>query len=72
MEKTLNKVSVVQTGLSHRCLPFSFPNTFLRLFPNSEQICIPLNDNIAWCKNLRVIKDLSNIGSLFLIGVPST
>ena len=37
-----NKVSILQNGLSQRRLLLSFPNTFLRLFPNTEQKRIPL------------------------------
>ena len=50
--------------------PTCFMNTFLWLLPNMEQKCIPLNDNIIWCKDSRIIKDLSNSGRFFLLGVP--
>ena len=66
MDTIFNKVSVLQDGLSHRRLPLSFPNTFLRLLLNIEQKRIPLNDNIVSCKNSRIIKDFS----FFLLGLP--
>ena len=64
-----DQVLVLQNGLSHGCLPISFP-TILWLLPNIEQKRIPLIDNIVWYKNSRAIKDLSNSGSFFLLSVP--
>ena len=58
------RLSVLQNGLSHGCLPISFPDTILWLLPEIEQKRIPLNDNIVWCKNPRVIKDFSNSGKI--------
>ena len=59
-----------QNGLSHACRPISFLSTSLWLLPNIEQKCIPLNYNIVWCKNSRVVIDLSNNGSFSLLTVP--
>ena len=70
METIFSKVSVHQNGLSHAPLPISFPNTILCLLPNIEQKRITLNDNIVWCKNSSVVKDLSNSGSFFLLSFP--
>ena len=72
MEAIFSKVSVLQNGLSHERLPISFSNTILWLLPNIEQKRIPLNDNIVWCKNFRVVKDLSNSDSFFLLNYLST
>ena len=70
MNTNFNKISFLQNGLSHRLLFLGFPKTFLRLLQNIEQKRIPLIDSFVWCKNSRVIKDLQNIGSFFLLGVP--
>ena len=70
METIFSKVLVPQNGLSHGCLPTCFRNTILWILPNIEQKRIPLNDNIVWYKNSRVIKDSSNSGSFFLSNVP--
>ena len=64
-EAIFRKLLVLQNGLSHEHLCVSFPDTFLWLIPK-----ISLNDNFVWCKNSRVIKDLSNSGSFFLFSVP--
>ena len=56
------KVLVLQNKLSHKHLPVSFLNTFLRFLPKIEQKRIYLNNNIVWFKNSRVVKVLSNSG----------
>ena len=69
MGTIFSNVSVLQNELSHGCLPISFPSTILLLLPNIEQKHIPLNYNIAWCENSRVVKDLSNNGGFFLLNL---
>ena len=69
METIISKVSALQTWLSHRRLPISFSNTFLWLLPNTEKKGIPLDDDIVWCKNSIVLKDLAKIGDFFLLSV---
>ena len=59
MEAIISKVSAVQIWLSHRSLPISFSKTFLWLFSNTEEKGIPLDDDIVWCKNSIVLKDLA-------------
>ena len=72
MEPIFSKISVLQNVLNQARLPISFQNTILLLLSNTniEQKPIPLNDNIVWCKHSRVVKDLSNSGSLFLLSFP--
>ena len=70
MKTIFSKVSVLQNGRSHARLPISFPNTILWLFPNIEQKHVTLNDNIVWCKNSRVVWNLSNSGNFFLLHFP--
>ena len=69
-ETIFRKVLVIQNGHSHEHLRVSFPNTFLWMLPKIEQKRISLNDNIVWCKNSRVVKDLSNSGTFILFNVP--
>ena len=69
-EMISSKTFVLQNGLSLGRLSFSFPNTVLWLLPKIEQKRISLNDDIVWYKNSRVIKDLSNSNSFYLISVP--
>ena len=70
MEAILNKVLVPQNGLSQERLSISLPNNFLLFLQKIEQKHTSLNDNIVWCKNSRIFKDLSNSGSFFLFSVP--
>ena len=65
-----SKVAVHQNGLNHARLLFSFPSTILWLHPNIEQKHSTLNGIIVWCKNYRVVKNLSNSGSFSLLSFP--
>ena len=69
MEAILNKVLIPQNGLSQERLSISLTNNFLWFLQKIEQKRTFLNDNIVWCKNSRVFKDLSNSGSFFLFSV---
>ena len=71
MEAILNKVLIPQNGLSQERLSISLTNNFLWFLQKIEQKRTSLNDNIVWCKNSRVFKDLSNSGSFFLFSVPT-
>ena len=68
--QTIQTILFFQNGLRYGRFSISFPNISLQLLPNIKQKRIPLNDNIVWSKNSRVIKDLSESGSFFLSNIP--
>ena len=70
METIISKFSALQTWLSHRRLPISFPNTFSCFLPNIEKKGIPLDDDIVWCKNAIAFKYIAKSCGFFLLGAP--
>ena len=57
----------LQNELIDKHLAVSFLNTFSWLLPKIEQKRISSYDKIAWCKNSRLVKYLSNSGSFFYL-----